>query len=156
MPTLSTQNRLDLLKSLHDGAVDARNGYAEAIEDAEGYGLTPLFTTMTALHQKHANELAAALHGAGQPAGNDGFFMTIVHGTFINIRALFGCLNQCILPALMNGEARNVAAYNKALDETRLPAEIRALLARQRDALLAAMHIMRTQGHASGMTVPKT
>jgi uncharacterized protein (TIGR02284 family) len=145
MPASTAADMLDHLKSLHTGAVDARNGYEDAIEDAKGQGLTPLFTKMTGLHQKHADELAAALHGAGQPADDDGAFMSAVHRTFINIRALFGGFNQTILPALIDGETRNVAAYNKALDETGLPADIRALLTRQRDALLAAMHSMRTQ-----------
>ena len=33
----------DALKTLHTSLIDSRNGYEEALEDAEGKGLTPLF-----------------------------------------------------------------------------------------------------------------
>jgi hypothetical protein len=41
---------LDYLNSLHTGAIDARNGYQEALKDAVGKGMTPLFRNMMALH----------------------------------------------------------------------------------------------------------
>ena len=48
----------DHLKTLHTAAIDARNGYHEALEDAGGQdkykGMTPLFRDMVALHQRHA------------------------------------------------------------------------------------------------------
>ena len=34
------------LKSLHTAAIDARHGYEEALKDAEGHGMTPLFRDM--------------------------------------------------------------------------------------------------------------
>ena len=34
---------IDTLQSLHKSLVDSRHGYEEAVEDAEGKGLTPLF-----------------------------------------------------------------------------------------------------------------
>jgi uncharacterized protein (TIGR02284 family) len=105
--------------------------------------MTPLFTTMVGLHQKHANELATALHAAGQPAEDDGSFMSTVHRTVINIRSLFGGLGQSVLPGLIDGETRNVSAYDKALDETGVPADIRTLLTRQRGELQAAIQTMQ-------------
>jgi hypothetical protein len=53
---------LDQLKSLHTSAIDARNGYQEALEDAKGKGMTPLFRDMIALHQDNAAELARELN----------------------------------------------------------------------------------------------
>jgi uncharacterized protein (TIGR02284 family) len=144
MATLTAEDTLDHLKSLHAAAVDSRDGYEAAVEDAEGHGLTPLFTKMTGLHQHHADELAAALHGAGEPADDDGSFMSTVHRTVMDVRALFGGLDDSVLPGLIDGETRNIAAYDKALDETGLPPDIRALLTRQRDALQAAIRAMDT------------
>ncbi len=54
---------LEQLKSLHTHAIDARNGYREALEDAKGKGLSPLFRDMIALHESNAAELARELFG---------------------------------------------------------------------------------------------
>jgi uncharacterized protein (TIGR02284 family) len=145
MATLTAEDTLDHLKSLHTAAVDSRNGYEAAIEAADGHGLAPLFTKMTGLHQHHADELAAALHGAGEPADDDGSFMSTVHRTVMNVRALFDGLGKSVLPGLIDGETRNIAAYDKALDETGLPPDIRTLLTRQRDDLRAAIRTMEAQ-----------
>ncbi len=59
---------LDHLKSLHTAAIDARNGYREALEDAEGKGMTPLFRDMIALHERHAAALAGELAAASGKA----------------------------------------------------------------------------------------
>ena len=57
-------NILDHLKSLHTSAIDARNGYQEALKEADGKGMTPLFRDMIALHERHADELARELHAS--------------------------------------------------------------------------------------------
>jgi len=38
-----TNDILDHLKSLQTSAIDARNGYQEALKQADGKGMTPLF-----------------------------------------------------------------------------------------------------------------
>jgi hypothetical protein len=58
---------LGRLKSLHTSAIDARNGYQEALDDTEGKGMTPLFRDMIALHESNADELARELAEAGVP-----------------------------------------------------------------------------------------
>ena len=67
---------LDHLKSLHTSAIDARNGYQEALEDAEGKGMTPLFRDMIALHEGNAAELARELTKANEIPDDKGSFMT--------------------------------------------------------------------------------
>lgn len=56
---------LDRLKSLHTSAIDARNDYREAMEDAGSQGMTPLFREMNALHEGNADELRRELVAAG-------------------------------------------------------------------------------------------
>ena len=53
------QNEFDALTSLHTALIDSRNGYDEALKDAEGKGLVPLFREMSAPHSKHAADLAS-------------------------------------------------------------------------------------------------
>jgi uncharacterized protein (TIGR02284 family) len=125
-------NILDNLKSLHTGAIDARNGYQEALEDAEGNGMTPLFRSSIVLHEQNAQELAAELTKVGENPDDQGSFMSTVHETIMSIRSLFNGLGGSVLPGLIDGEKRNVSAYDDALKATGASAAITALLTAQR------------------------
>lgn len=121
----------DHLKTLHTSAIDARNGYREALEAAEGNGMTPLFNEMIALHQSNADGLARELSQRGEKADESGSFMTVVHTAIMDIRGLFGGLGKSVLSGLIDGEKRNVAKYDEALKVQAAP-----LLEAQRGALL--------------------
>ncbi len=130
---------LSHLKSLHTAAIDARSGYEEALKDAEGRGLTPLFGDMIALHETNATELAADLRAAGAQASDDGSFLGTVHRTIISIRSLFGGLDHSILPGLIDGEKRNVSSYDEALKLPNIPADVQAHLTGQRGRIQSAI-----------------
>lgn len=49
--SMTTADPFDV-SSLHTAAIDARNGYTEALEDAEGKGLTAVFQDMIQLHTR--------------------------------------------------------------------------------------------------------
>jgi uncharacterized protein (TIGR02284 family) len=103
------------LKSLHTILIDSRNGYQEALKDAEGRGLTPLFNDMIALREKDSTEIGVLLASAGETAQPDGSFMTAVNRTIISIRSMFGELDERILPGLIDGEKRILSYYDDAL-----------------------------------------
>lgn len=123
------------LKTLHTAAIDARNGYQEALEDAEGKGLTPLFRDMVALHQRHADELHRVLTEAGEKPDDGGSFMSTVHKTIMDIRSLFGGLDDSVLPGLIDGEKRNVAKYDDAINGAPPPSHIEKMIGEQRGDL---------------------
>jgi uncharacterized protein (TIGR02284 family) len=131
------------LQSLHTHAIDARDGYRRALEDSPSPDIAALLTKMGDLHDAHAGELAEALVARGEKADEDGSFMGFVHRTIMDIRALFGALDASILPGLIDGEERNVQSYDKALETSQADAAALALIARQRDALLAAIADMK-------------
>jgi len=134
---------VDHLKTLHTHAIDSRNGYEEALRDADGHGLTPLFRDMIVLHSKNAEELAAELREAGEREDESGSFMSHVHKTIMSIRSLFDGLGKSVLPGLIDGETRNVSSYEDALREQELPSRVRALLERQRDRIEVEITLMR-------------
>jgi uncharacterized protein (TIGR02284 family) len=109
------KDTLDHLKTLHTAAIDARNGYQEALEDAEGRGCSALFRDMIALHESNARALAAELTKAGEKPDDSGSFMSLVHQTIMNVRSLFNGLDESVLPGLIDGEKRNVSKYDDAL-----------------------------------------
>ena len=140
---------LDHLKSLHTSAIDARNGYQEALKDAEGKGMTPLFREMMALHEANAGELASELMKANELPNEKGSFMTVVHKTVMDVRSLFNGLDESVLPGLIDGEKRNVSRYDEALKPGAAPTNVASLLARQRDGLLKKIAFMETRTVAS-------
>ena len=129
------QQLINELEKLHTAAIDARNGYQEAAEDAEGKGMTPLFRELIALHQDHATALSQVLAGAGAKPDDKGSFMSTVHKTIMDIRSLFNGLDESVLPGLIDGEKRNVSKYDEALQLGR-SSEVGALLAAQRCAIM--------------------
>jgi uncharacterized protein (TIGR02284 family) len=143
------QENLDHLKSLHTSEIDARNGYEEALEDAEGSGLTPLFRDMVGLHDSNAQEIDRILTDAGEKPSSDGSFMTVIHRTIMNVRSLFDALGDSVLPGLIDGEKRNVEKYDKALNAPALPAEVQNLLTEQRNKIQQKIALMETQKETS-------
>lgn len=136
-------DHIDHMKSLHTTVVDARNGYEEALKDAEGKGLTPLFREMIALHQRHADMLAADLARHGEQVDEQGSFMSTIHRTVISIRSLFGGLDASILPGLIDGEERVAEYYDEALKDC--PPSETAMLSQQRATLQAKIAEMKVQ-----------
>ena len=134
-------DHIEHLKSLHTTVIDARNGYEEALKDAEGKGLAPLFRDMMALHQSHADALAADLTRHGERVSDSGSFLSIIHRTVISVRSLFGGLDKSILPGLIDGEERVLSYYDEAISDCP-PAE-QAELTRQRQALQAKINEMK-------------
>jgi len=134
-------DHVDSLKSLHTALVDSRNGYEEALEDAEGKGLTPLFRDMIALRNKHAAEIAEHLRALGEKVDNEGSFMSTVHRTVISIRSVLTGLDDSILPGLIDGEERIIVYYDEAIAES---PEYDTLV-RQREAVSAKVAEMRAR-----------
>lgn len=122
---------IDNLKSLHTILIDSKNGYDEALKDAEGRGLTQLFRDMIELRERDSAEIAGMLATLGEKADDQGSFMTTVNRAIISIRSLFGNLDESILPGLIDGEKRITTYYDSALETVASSAD-RAVLTRQR------------------------
>jgi hypothetical protein len=83
------------------------------------------------------------------PRGDKGSFMTLVHQTIMDVRSLFNGLDESVLPGLIDGEKRNASKYDDALQNTKTPADIAALLTAQRGKLVQKIAVMDTQKAAS-------
>ena len=137
------------LKSLHTSAIDARNGYEEALKGADGQGMTPLFREMMALHQRHADELASELRDADEVPDEKGSFMTVIHETIMDVRSMFNGLDESVLPGLIDGEKRNAAKYDDALKADGTTASVLERLSGQREDILQKIAGMEAQKSAN-------
>ena len=147
-----TNDILDHLKSLHTSAIDARNGYQEALKQADGKGMTPLFREMMELHERNAAELARALARDNEIADEKGSFMTVIHETIMDVRSMFNGLEESVLPGLIDGEKRNVSKYDDAILSARTRPIIANFLATQRDSIVKKIAAMEAQKAANDHT----
>ncbi len=128
-------DHIDDLKSLHTALIDSRNGYDEALKDAEGKGLTPLFQEMIALRTQHAEALKVHLIQLGAEANEEGSFMSTVHRAVISLRSVFTDLDEQILPGLIDGEERIIGYYDEAIETVQPGSRESATLVAQRSEL---------------------
>lgn len=135
---------LEDLKSLHTAAIDARSGYEEARDDAEGRNTKPLFQAMIAVHTKNADDLSHILQRSGAPVGEEGSIMTTVNRTVMSLRSLLGGLGENVVPALIEAEKHNLSRYDHVLASADAPADVREILLKNRERLEAAIARMRT------------
>lgn len=103
------------LKSLHTAVIDSRNGYDEAIKDAEKPELGAIFEKARRLHARAHDDLHRMLAERGSAPDERGSFMTTVHEVVIGVRAAVGGLNRGSLRAFADGEEHTVAAYDDAI-----------------------------------------
>ena len=130
------------LKKLHTDLVDNRNGYEEAVKDAEP-PLKAFFAEMAALKEKDHAELHGALSRLGEKPEEDGSFMSTVHKTVISVRAAVTGLGTNALSSFVMGEEQIVDAYDTALKDFASDPEIVATLTRQKATLLTKIEQMK-------------
>jgi uncharacterized protein (TIGR02284 family) len=130
------------LKKLHTDLVDNRNGYEEAVKDAEP-PLKAFFAEMVALKEKDHAELHGALSRLGEKPDEDGSFMSTVHKTVISVRAAVTGLGTNALSSFVMGEEQIVDAYDTALKDFASDPEIGATLTRQKATLLTKIAQMK-------------
>lgn len=130
---------IDSLKTLHTGLVDTRHGYEEALGDAHGEGLSPLFRRMVALHADGARAVAELLLARGVAVDDEGSFMSTVHRRVMDVRSMITGLGANVAPALISGERHNLSKYDAALESPGLGASERATLAAHRARLTDAV-----------------
>jgi uncharacterized protein (TIGR02284 family) len=140
---------LDALTYLHTSLIDSRNGYEEAVKDAQGKGLTPLFRDMVTLRDRDAAELGQHLKLLGAAVDESGSFMTTVHRAVISFRSVFTELDESVLPGLIDGEERIIGYYNDAIETTLPGSSENTTLIAQRRKLQSVVADMKARSSAA-------
>lgn len=84
------------LQDLLTVVVDARNGYREAVEDANRVSMREFFSGMVALKDRHVTELEGLLRARGVEPDESGSFLTTVNKAIFSIRSIFNRLSASI------------------------------------------------------------
>jgi Domain of unknown function (DUF2383) len=134
---------IEVLKKLQTAALGARSAYRAALKEAEARGLTSQVRDLMALHASNAAELGLLLSTTGAPSDDVGTFLSVVRQTVGGLRALFGGLDQRVLPGLIAREQRHLRAYDDALATPGLRDTAQQLLLRQHARLRANITCLR-------------
>lgn len=130
----------DELKALHTALIDARNGYDEAIKDAQEPDLKAIFEKVRRLHAKAHEVVHQLLGNQGEKPDEAGSFMSTVHETVIGVRSAIIGLSRGSLSAFASGEEHTVGKYDAAIGAAPQSA---AALTPHRSALQAALAEMK-------------
>ncbi len=132
--TTSTLN--DLIETLKDG----QEGFRAAAEDVESSDLKTLFGEYSLQRSKFAGELQALARGLGEKEPETtGSVSGALHRGWINLKAALSSKDEhAILAECERGEDSAVAEYQKALEQTGLPANVQDILRTQFTAVQAA------------------
>jgi uncharacterized protein (TIGR02284 family) len=133
----------DSLKKLHTALVDTRNGYEEAVKDAETPALKSLFGQMVALKERDHSELHASLSRLGEKPDEAGSFMSTVHKTVISVRLAVTGLGTNALSSFVMGEEQIIKEYDAALQEFASDSATTTILNRQKETLLTKIDEMK-------------
>jgi uncharacterized protein (TIGR02284 family) len=118
----------DLIETLRDG----QTGFKEAAENAKNPDLKAFFNQVSLERAQMVGELQQEVRVLGQDPENSGSTAGALHRTWIDIKgSLTGRDDKAILNECERGEDSAVRAFEEALKDPHLPANLRTLVDRQ-------------------------
>lgn len=126
---LNTEQVADRLNSLLGTLRDGEKGFAEAAEHADGAQLKSLFTERSAQRATLAHEVEAKITALGEKPRDSGSVGAALHRGWINVRdAVSGRDDSQVVAECERGEDVAVKNYKDVLEESELPADVRAFV----------------------------
>lgn len=125
------------LNELVETSKDGEKGFRKAAQDARSAELKSLFQTCATRCAQGASELQDAIRASGGDPERSGSVAGALHRGWISVKeAVTGRDDRAILEECERGEDYAKAQYKKALEQE-LPAEVRALVQRQYQGVVA-------------------
>ena len=126
-----------VLNDLIEISKDGEKGFAKAAEDAHDAELKSLFNVCARRCREGATELQAQVRALGGNPETSGSAAGALHRGWISLReAISSRDDKAILEECEKGEDYAKAQYRKALEQN-LPADVRAIVDRQYQGVLA-------------------
>jgi uncharacterized protein (TIGR02284 family) len=123
---ISTLN--DLIETLRDG----QEGFKEAAENAKSPDLKSFFNQVSLDRAQMVGEFQQEVRSLGGDPENTGSTAGALHRTWMDVKgSLTGRDDKSILNECERGEDSAVSAYQDALKEQNVPANLRTLIERQ-------------------------
>ncbi|HEX8457593.1 MAG TPA: PA2169 family four-helix-bundle protein [Pyrinomonadaceae bacterium] len=125
-------NAISVLNNLIETCKDGQNGFQTAAEGIERSDIKSLFYEYSQQRAQFAGELQQEVRRLGGDPEQSGSVAATLHRGWINIKsAVTGADENAILAECERGEDSAVSNYKDALEDTHLPADLRAVIERQ-------------------------
>jgi len=135
---------VSVLNELIETSKDGEKGFEKAAEDAHDAELKSLFAEASRRCREGAAELQALVRASGGSPENTGTAAGTVYRGWMSLKeAVSSRDDKAILEECERGEDHAKAKYRKALEQS-LPADIRAIVDRQYQGVLANHDRVRT------------
>jgi uncharacterized protein (TIGR02284 family) len=131
MKTIYEKN-ISVLNDLVEACNDGQNGFATAAKDAKDAELARVFSHYASQRADYVRELQQRIRALGGDPDQHSSVAGSLHRGWINLKSAMSSHEpHAVLAECERGEDAAVKNYRKALDETELDPETRALVQRQ-------------------------
>ncbi len=139
-----TKKALDVVRNLIETCRDGQSGFSDAAKHVKDPSLRELFNALSLERAQFASELQSALVRLGEDGVEQtGSVSGSLHRAWIDLKANLGGGDASILASAESGEDTAKKVYQEAEREN-LPEEIRTIVSRQAQSVLAAHDRVRT------------
>ena len=140
MATDATSTLNDLIQLCLDG----KNGYQHAADHASDATLKSLFTQYASQRAGYASELTSLVSGMGGTPADSGTTTASLHRAWIGLKDAVTTGDGGILSECIRGEKSADESYEKALDDSDVPANAMTVVSRQHAEVEQALSHMRS------------
>ena len=131
---------IDAVNDLITVNYDGERGYKEAAEDVTDARLKAWFKEYAQQRYDFGHELKSELAVLGGKPDKGTSLKADIHRIFIDLKsAIAGNDEAAVIDECIRGEENAIERYDKALQHDALPANVRTVVARQRNQIQAAL-----------------
>ena len=142
---------IENLNDLLTKAYDAEEGFKKAAERAEGLpALQTFFHNQSNMRLEFGHELKQAISQYGGTPDKGSSVVAKAHQVWISVKDALTPDDdgEAILEECIRGEEAALADYDKKLEQTDLPADVRSLLSKQRSSIASSLATVKAKEDA--------
>lgn len=124
----TNEDHIKLVNGLVETTIDSADGYAEAAKDADGARYKDLFERRAQERRSIASELQDEVRRLGGEAKDDGTILAAAHRVFLNLKDSITKGDEAVINEVEAGEDHIKAKYEKALQDTDVDVQTRAVI----------------------------
>lgn len=124
----TNEDHIKLVNGLVETTIDSADGYAEAAKDADAARYKDLFERRAQERRSVASELQDEVRRLGGEAKDDGTILAAAHRAFLNLKDSLTKGDQAVVNEVEAGEDHIKAKYEKALQDTDVEPQTRAVI----------------------------
>lgn len=124
----TNEDHIKLVNGLVETTIDSADGYAEAANDADSAQYKDLFIRRAQERRSIASELQDEVRRLGGEPKDDGTILAAAHRVFVNLKDSLTKGDQAVINEVEAGEDHIKGKYEKALKDTDVEPQTRAVI----------------------------